>query len=646
MDGARSAARTIQNNLLDNSKQEAIDILLVGSTLSSELADRARILLPPSMLHAPTPVLREMCKRYTEYVDAKQIRVTVGTYNVNGGKHFRSVAYKDVSLADWLLDAHNPTGSLVDVTAASASSSFPSTPSMSTPSSPSKDDVEAAADIVAVGFQEIVDLNASNIMAASTDNAKAWADELHRTLCRDRPYALLTYQQLVGVCLYVFVRPEHVAHIRDVAVDCVKTGLGGATGNKGAAAIRFVLYGTSMCFVAAHFAAGQSQVAERNADYAEITRKIAFPMGRSLKSHDYVFWCGDFNYRIDMDKDELRELLVRQEPSIAITAALEHDQLRQQQTAGSVFGDFQEGIITFPPTYKYDLFSDDYDTSEKMRAPAWTDRILWRRRPTHPDAAASPSWSNGRLRHYGRAELKQSDHRPVIAIVDVELAQIDADRRQRVFHEVIHDLGPPDATIVIRAEVTSDDPDSAAIYDEDLMATLIQELTQIGEVTLVRYVADTMWVTFRDGQSALTAVQKRATTICGVNMTFQLKTDNWLQQVLQEIELCTNNTQPLASVYNCLGIPKAPKAPQRPKSPMVLPTGVAGGPPARPPLPNKSPASSPKHQPHLGVVDAHLVQRLALLHHHQQQQEKPSSQEDEPNNAIYEEINDDIVRYN
>jgi hypothetical protein len=37
IDGARSAARTIQNNLLDSSKQEAIDILLVGSTLSSEL---------------------------------------------------------------------------------------------------------------------------------------------------------------------------------------------------------------------------------------------------------------------------------------------------------------------------------------------------------------------------------------------------------------------------------------------------------------------------------------------------------------------------------------------------------------------------------------------------------------------------------
>lgn len=49
-------------------------------------------------------------------------------------------------------------------------------------------------------------------------------------------------------------------------------------GNKGACAIRMVFYSTSMCFVCAHFAAGQSQVSERNADYAEITRKVTFPM--------------------------------------------------------------------------------------------------------------------------------------------------------------------------------------------------------------------------------------------------------------------------------------------------------------------------------------------------------------------------------
>jgi len=49
-------------------------------------------------------------------------------------------------------------------------------------------------------------------------------------LSREHQYSILTYQQLVGVCLYIFVRPHHAPYIRDVAIDCVKTGLGGATG--------------------------------------------------------------------------------------------------------------------------------------------------------------------------------------------------------------------------------------------------------------------------------------------------------------------------------------------------------------------------------------------------------------------------------
>ena len=65
---------------------------------------------------------------------------------------------------------------------------------------------------------------------------------------------------------------------RDVAVDKVKTGLGGATGNKGGVGIRFLVHSTSFCFLCAHLAAGQSQVNDRNEDYNEITRRMAFPM--------------------------------------------------------------------------------------------------------------------------------------------------------------------------------------------------------------------------------------------------------------------------------------------------------------------------------------------------------------------------------
>ncbi|KAK9298222.1 hypothetical protein QLX08_008380 [Tetragonisca angustula] len=621
MDGARSAARTIQNNLLDSSKQEAIDILLLGSTLNTELADRARLLLPSNMLHAPPSVLREMCKRYNEYVTTMNLRIGVGTYNVNGGKHFRSVVYKD-SLSDWLLDAPRKSSSLVSV---------------------EYDNI--SVDIFAVGFEEIVDLNASNIMAASTDNAKAWAEELQKVLSRDAEYVLVTYQQLVGVCLYLFIRPEHAPYLRDVAVDCVKTGLGGATGNKGAAAIRCVLYSTSFCFVCAHFAAGQSQVNERNADYAEITRKITFPMGRTLNTHDYVFWCGDFNYRVDMDKDEMKEMIKRNE----FDQILQYDQLKVQQEQGNVFKNFLEGPITFAPTYKYDLFSDDYDTSEKCRQPAWTDRVLWKRRKQVPDIDSPTDWNPGKLIHYGRAELKQSDHRPVIAFIDVDIHCVEFEKREQVFKEVIQDLGPPDGTIVVKAVEESDDMDS--VFDENFMMALLQDFSHIGEVILVRFVGETIWVTFRDGQCALSAARKGMTQVCGQTLKLSLKSPNWVQLIEKEIELCSNTTvaqfvsnSPMRSPIQRLeqldigersspsrGSPNGAIPPPRP------------APPGRPTQPPKSPVQDRKQGPRAGVFSVLPNQFSAPLS--EERIEFEQSERLSPESAIYEEILDGSPNY-
>ncbi|CAJ1063875.1 synaptojanin-1 isoform X3 [Xyrichtys novacula] len=524
-DGARSVTRTIQNNFFDSSKQEAIDILRLGSTLNSDLADKARALLTTSSLYASPRVLLGMCQNYQKYTRPKQIRVCVGTWNVNGGKQFRSIAFRNQTLNDWLLDAPKKAGH------------------------PEFQDTKAnPIDIFAIGFEEMVELNAGNIVSASTTNQKLWAAELQKNISRDHKYVLLASEQLVGVCLFVFIRPQHAPFIRDVAVDTVKTGMGGATGNKGGVAIRMLFHTTSICFLCSHFAAGQSQVKERNDDYNEITRRLTFPMGRLLYSHDYVFWCGDFNYRISLPNEEVKDLIKQQ----SWDALMAGDQLLDQKNAGLVFRGFIEGKLDFAPTYKYDLFSEDYDTSEKCRTPAWTDRILWKRRKWNFDriaeemnvvGAASTSgekeddpeypWSPGTLKYYGRAELKTSDHRPVVSIIDVDILEVDPEARHQVYKEVIALQGPPDGTILV--SLCSSGPDD--YFDDPLIDELLDKFANFGEVILIRFVEEKMWVTFLEGYSALAALSLSASSVLGKVIDIRLKSPGWIKSMEEEMSV-------------------------------------------------------------------------------------------------------------
>jgi len=45
-----------------------------------------------------------MIQSYADYTLPVNLRVSVGTWNVNGGKHFRSIAFKHEHITDWLLD--------------------------------------------------------------------------------------------------------------------------------------------------------------------------------------------------------------------------------------------------------------------------------------------------------------------------------------------------------------------------------------------------------------------------------------------------------------------------------------------------------------------------------------------------------------
>jgi phosphatidylinositol-bisphosphatase len=57
-------------------------------------------------------------------------------------------------------------------------------------------------------------------------------------------------------------------------------------------------------------------------------------------SHDFVFWCGDFNYRINMSRDEAKAAVEAGD----LTELLAADQLRIEQGARNVFQGFQVWI--------------------------------------------------------------------------------------------------------------------------------------------------------------------------------------------------------------------------------------------------------------------------------------------------------------
>lgn len=133
---------------------------------------------------------------------------------------------------------------------------------------------------------------------------------------------------------------------------------------------------------------------------------------------------GDLNYRIDMR----RETIINSIQNNDLSHIFYQDQLYKQIKSNPSFRlrSFCEPPLTFAPTYKYDRRSDNYDSSEKKRSPAWCDRILWHSR--EPNRV--------RNLHYRRYEVDVSDHRPISAGYSVTVKRMDNDARAAVKIEV------------------------------------------------------------------------------------------------------------------------------------------------------------------------------------------------------------------
>jgi len=139
--------------------------------------------------------------------------------------------------------------------------------------------------------------------------------------------------------------------------------------------------------------------------------------GTMIMDHEICVVAGDLNYRLD---SITRETAVRTIESGDLPQLLDHDQLLQarKRNAAFVLRAFDEDDITFAPTYKYDVGTDRYDTSEKRRIPAWCDRILY-----------TGSGDKMTQTAYKRHEVTVSDHRPVSGSFDMRIKTIQAGKR-------------------------------------------------------------------------------------------------------------------------------------------------------------------------------------------------------------------------
>ncbi|QRV87833.1 endonuclease/exonuclease/phosphatase family protein [Ceratobasidium sp. AG-Ba] len=304
-------------------------------------------------------------------------------------------------------------------------------------------------DIIVFGFQEVIDLENKKLTAKTvllggqksktegkisekvSRSYKLWYDKLvyHVRLAfgGEEPYNVIHSENLVGLFTCIFVRKPECISLSDPSITTVKRGMKGRYGNKGAIIARFVLDDTSFCFLNCHLAAGQKHVRERNQDLASILEeRSVFPTavhdmapaafasggdGSMVLDHEVVFLNGDLNYRID----QRREIVVSSIQSGDLAFLLGHDQLlkEMQTNPGFRLRSFNEAPITFVPTYKYDRKSNEFDSSEKRRIPAWCDRILYRSRGDHVHCDM-----------YRRYEANISDHRPVAGAFTVQVKSV------------------------------------------------------------------------------------------------------------------------------------------------------------------------------------------------------------------------------
>ncbi|XP_050699163.1 phosphatidylinositol polyphosphate 5-phosphatase type IV-like isoform X6 [Eriocheir sinensis] len=233
------------------------------------------------------------------------------------------------------------------------------------------DEMEHMPDMFVLGTQE------------SGGSRTEWEVRLQATI---GPSHVLFTSAIFGVLhLTIFLRRDLIwfCSVPEEATYSLRPGIAYKT--KGGVGIGFQFFGTRILFINSHLTAHEEKQAYRIQNFKSISRSLDIPRLLPVKfkhkdvthRYDCVFWLGDLNFRLAVNRDHVFERLKQGGPD-TYQHLLQWDQLSQARQKGEAFSEFEEGSISFPPTFKYDPGTDHYDTSSKQRVPSYTDRILFK----------------------------------------------------------------------------------------------------------------------------------------------------------------------------------------------------------------------------------------------------------------------------
>ena len=264
-----------------------------------------------------------------------------------------------------------------------------------------------------------------------------------------KDYVPLAIHSLGGIQCQLYCHRDILGDVELINIADVTCGVGNVLHNKGGIGLYLKIKckeggengmtkSSRLLLMTGHLAAHVKNVDARNSDFKRIISELEaqaparflrpkrnrdgspveiFDGKHLLSSVDHVFFAGDLNYRIDLPREYVEHCITniiqqRQSEGGAeskhqtdkwMKKLLRHDQLLQTIASERAFSGFNEGKISFLPTFKFDKGTSYYDTSHKQRIPAFTDRILFR----------SPMNKVRILEYQSIAEAKHSDHRPV-----------------------------------------------------------------------------------------------------------------------------------------------------------------------------------------------------------------------------------------